>query len=146
MTFHFSFCQHYLRCITGALLKIFLIGSSYALDKVLINLSFKVLRSWVVNFLSERALLGAGWIFPLHSPANKGSPQEAVCKAISAHFRFLLWKPSFPIWLCGASMTQPLPQGDGCPLDAHGKGFPPCTAHGTSSQHTELLLPSAHLC
>lgn len=86
MTFHFSFCQHYLQCITGALLKIFLIGSSYALDKVLINLSFKVLRSWVVNFLSEGAPLGAERIFPLYFLANKGSLQKAACEVISAGF------------------------------------------------------------
>lgn len=71
MTFHFSFCQHYLQCITGALCKIFLIGSSYALDKVLINLAFKVLRSWVVKFWSECARLQHGTDAPPLSPSQQ---------------------------------------------------------------------------
>lgn len=71
MTFHFSFCQHYLRRITGVLLKISLIGSSYALDKVLINLAFKVLRSWVVKPLSERARLQHGTDVPAVFPSQQ---------------------------------------------------------------------------
>lgn len=71
MTFHFSFCQHYLQRITGALLKISLIGSSYALDKVLINLAFKVLRSWVVKPLSERARLQHGMDVPAVFPSQQ---------------------------------------------------------------------------
>lgn len=148
MTFHFSFCQHYLQCITGALLKIFLIGSSYALDKVLINLAFKELRSWVVNPWGD----AMERMFPLYFPA-KGVFQKLLLKrfqlcllALGTLF-FLVENLLAPSGICVGRSASPagyqLGKGFATPSSPCGGGtcgWSPASGHSPASQQTELIL------